>query len=169
MYGRLVPMCLLASVFCANGYAAEQRAPAVPEATPTSSTPRKPTPGPAREIRRPSVVLSTDELIKRYQLDVQTAIAVHELLRAQESKKATARGEVDAPKRLGAMRAVASETDDALGALLQGRQLQEVRQRVQERFQADAIHEAYTAGLLSESLTAPPPRDPPGRGQATTE
>jgi hypothetical protein len=91
-----------------------------------------------REAPPPSVVLSTDELIKRHHLDVRTAIAVHDLLRAQEARKSSLRTEANAARRHEKTQAWLTETDDRLGTVLHGATLDEVRQRVQQKYRVEA-------------------------------
>ena len=191
MYGRKLPWYLLGTMLAAGSVLAEPKnpeaaarpsvyaVPAAPAEQPTDPKPPaaatrpvtvtvrplpKPVPGkaPPPEVRLPSVVLSTDELIKRYHLDVRTAIAVHELLRAQEAKQTSALGAPEVARRLNALQEVQTETDTKLGTLLQGTQLLEVRERVRGRFQAHTLREARAAGLVTETTA---PRDPAERSE----
>lgn len=135
MNGRMMPGLLLGLCLAAPALSAEEAAEwntVVLERTP-------------REALQPSVVLSTDELIKRHQLDVRTAIAVHDLLRAQDAKRSALRAEADPRQRHDRTEAWLTETGDLLATKLRGAPLQAVRKRIDEKYRAEVSREARRA------------------------
>ena len=85
----------------------------------------------------PYVMMTTHELITEYQLDVQTAIEIFDLLKAQSQKRALVRAETDVARRATKSRDWLAETEQRLRAKVPPEVLESLKRRVERNVQKE--------------------------------